>query len=125
MTLDEQRGILFVACKEGKIAALDAKNGGKLLANATFGSNLDFLGFNPHLSHLYIPSGQTAVLGIYGVNAVSATGQLSVSLTLLGSADTALGSKCITTDNADDIWVCNPNTGAVLQIKDTLPTSVH
>ena len=51
--------------------------------------------------------------------------QLSVSLTLLGSADTALGSKCITTDNADDIWVCNPNTGAVLQIKDTLPTSVH
>jgi hypothetical protein len=128
MVLDEARGILFVACKEGKIVPLDVNDSGRQFSTITFGSNLDFLGFNPHLSHLYIPSGASALLGIYGITAVqapppAATGQLSMSLTLLGTADTDLGSKCLTTDNRDNVWVCDPNTGAIILIKDTFPAT--
>jgi DNA-binding beta-propeller fold protein YncE len=128
MVLDEARGILFVACKEGKISVLNVADGGRLLANTTFGSNLDFLGYNPHLSHLYIPSGSSAVMAVIGVTAEQApppatTGQLSMTLTLLGTADTGLGSKCMIADDRDSVWVCDPTTGQLFHIKDTFPAN--
>lgn len=128
MVLDEGRGILFVACKEGKIAALNVSDSGRLLANITFGSNLDFLGYNPHLAHLYIPSGASAVMAVVGVTSEAAplparTGQLSTTLTLLGTADTGLGSKCMIADDRNSVWVCDPTTGHLFHIKDTFPSN--
>ena len=128
MVLDETRGILFVACKEGKIAALDLNDSGRLLANTTFGSSLDFLGYNPHLAHLYIPSGASAVMAVVGVTVEpapppAATGRLSMTLTLLGTADTGLGSKCMIADDRDSVWVCDPTTGHLFHITDTFPSS--
>jgi len=128
MVLDEARGILFVACKEGKIAVLNVSDGGRLLANTTFGSSLDFLGYNPHLAHLYIPSGASAVMAVVGVTVEQApppatTGQLSMTLTLLGTADTGLGAKCMIADDRDSVWVCDPTTGQLFHIKDTFPSN--
>jgi hypothetical protein len=126
MVLDEPRGILFVACKEGKIVPLDANSGGKQFSPLNFGGNLDFLGYNPRLSHLYIPSGASALMGVVGVTAVpgdlpTATAQLT--MTLLGTADTSIGSKCIVADDRDDVWVCDPANGQVFRIKDTFASS--
>jgi hypothetical protein len=128
MVLDEARGILFVACKEGKIAVLDVNDSGRLLANTTFGSNLDFLGYNPHLAHLYIPSGASAVMAVVGMTVEqapppAATGRLSMTLTLLGTSDTALGSKCIIADDRDSVWVCDPTGGQLFHIRDTFPSN--
>jgi hypothetical protein len=128
MVLDEARGILFVACKEGKIVPLDVNNGGKQFSTMAFGGNLDFLGYNPGLAHLYIPSGASAIMAIVGVAAVQAaqpapTGQLSVTMTLLGTADTALGSKCVIADNHDGVWVCDPSNGQIFHIQDSFAAS--
>jgi len=128
MVLDEARGILFVACKEGKISVLNVGDSGRLLANTTFGSSLDFLGYNPHLGHLYIPSGASAAMAVVGVTAEQApppatTGQLSMTLTLLGTADTGVGSKCMIADDHDSVWVCDPTTGHLFHIKDTFPSN--
>ncbi len=128
MVLDEADGILFVACKEGKIVPLNLNDSGKQFSTMTYGGNLDFLGFNPHLSHLYIPSGASAVMAIVGVTAQQATrptstGVLSLTMTLLGTADTAVGSKCMITDDHDDAWVCDPTDGRIFRIRDTFPAS--
>jgi hypothetical protein len=130
LALDEARGLLFAACKEGKIAVLDANNDGRQLANISFGGGVDFIGYNPHLSHLYLPSGTSAILGIIGVTAVpdptappTVTVQLSVTLNLLGTADTAINSRCMTVDDRDNAWVCDPNHGQIFRIKDTFPAS--
>jgi hypothetical protein len=126
MVLDEARGILFVACKEGKIVPLDLNSGGKQFSTMTYGGNLDFLGYNPRLSHLYIPSGASAIMAVVGVTVVpgdlpAATEQLT--MTLLGTADTDIGSKCIIADDRDDVWVCDPANGQIIRIKDTFPSS--
>lgn len=127
IVLDEGRGILFVACKEGKIVPMDVNNAGKQSTPVTFGNNLDFLGYNPHLAHLYIPSGASAIMAVYGVTtdpaSAAATGQLSMTLTLLGTADTGLGSKCMIADDRDSVWVCDPATGHLFHIKDTFPSN--
>jgi DNA-binding beta-propeller fold protein YncE len=126
MALDEARGILFVACKEGKIVPLDVKNGGKQFTTMNFGANLDFLGYNARLSHLYIPSGASALMGVVGVTVVAGdlpTATAQVTMTLLGTADTSLGSKCIVADDRDEVWVCDPANGQLFQVKDTFPAS--
>jgi hypothetical protein len=46
-----------------------------------------------------------------------------MTLTLLGTADTGIGSKCMIADDRDSVWVCDPTTGHLFHIKDTFPSN--
>ena len=48
---------------------------------------------------------------------------LKTSLLLLGTADTELNAKCVTADEYNNIWVCDPNNGQVFVIHDAFPDS--
>ena len=144
MALDEQHGLLFIACNEGKVVMLDTANGGQQVTSQNYGAGLDDIGYNPRLHHVYVPSGASAILAIFGVDpAAGLTGApsattiptatpaegstvataLRLSLVRLGTADTAVETKCLATDDRDNIWVCDPNKGRVLLIKDTFPAN--
>ncbi len=124
LAMDEENQFLFVACREGKVVMIDASTGSQL-ANQSYGGSLDFIGYNPDLQHVYVPSSASAILAIFGVTktVASPTSPPKYSLVRLGTADTALKAKCITSDNRGEIWVCNPNTGQLMVIKDTFPAS--
>ncbi len=146
MAIDEDQGYLFVACNEGKLVMLDINNGGTQITSQTYGSKLDFVAFNPVLKHIYLPSPSSAVVAIFqlvetpnptstpgastpqatvsgttGPGDITATPTpgIKVSLVRLGTADTALKAKCVTTDDHNDIWICNPNNGQLFLIHDT------
>lgn len=147
MAIDEADGYLFVACREGKIVVMDINNHGYQLANQTYGATLDFVAYNPNLHHVYLPSVASGIVAIFQLQDVVATPvptgtnspgstlaaspselpgvvptlNINTSLLLLGTADTAVGSKCVTTDNENNIWVCDPNGGRVFVIHDTFP----
>ena len=147
MAVDDAAGLLFVACREGKVVVMDIHNHGFQVANQNYGAKLDFVAYNPHLHHVYLPSNASGIVAIFQLQVVlttatpagpnpASTGTPSApslpsatslgpttnfSLAWLGSADTAIGSKCVTTDNDDNIWVCDPNGGRILAIHDTLP----
>jgi hypothetical protein len=136
MALDEDHGTLFIACNEGKVVMLDTTNDGQQITSQNYGSGLDDIGYNPHLHHVYVPSGGSAILAIYGIQVLAAppvttaptagptsTSNGSLILVRLGTADTTAKARCLATDDHDNIWVCDPNKGQVLLIKDTFPPS--
>jgi hypothetical protein len=115
IALDEQQGFLFAGCSEGKAVVLDVKSDGKELSRLDFGSGVDVISYSPTLKHLYVPGSSSATLGIFDV---SASGKLS----LLGVADTATGAHCVTADNQDNAWICDPDHGQLLLVKDPFRT---
>lgn len=134
LALDEDRGYLFVGCSEGKVVLMDANNEGRQLASQSYGGGVDFIAYNPRLQHLYLPSGASAILAVFGIRqgdpaSSTSTPQESptpgegtgLSLVRLGTADTALNASCVAADQADGIWVCDPARGSILYIQDTFP----
>ncbi len=115
IALDPARGHLFVGCSEGRAVVLDTSSG-KQLGSIEVGAGVDVIDFNPHLSHLYVPSARTATLSIVGV---AADGSLSV----LDTVTTASGAHCVTADDRDTAWVCDPAKGRLLAIHDAKPAS--
>ena len=105
------------------------------------------MAYNPNLHHVYLPSSASAVVAIFQlqklpvnpeptgapgitpeVNPTAASGaaqspDFKTSLLLLGTADTDINAKCVTTDQKDNIWVCDPNNGQVFIIHDEFPDS--
>ena len=79
---------------------------------------MDVISYNPALAHLYLPGSTSANMGIIGV---AANGALS----LLGTADITSGAHCVVADNRGQAWVCDPNNGQLLLVKDTLPPAGH
>ncbi|HEX5062804.1 MAG TPA: hypothetical protein VFV99_25700 [Kofleriaceae bacterium] len=116
IALDGAHNILFVGCGEGRAVALDASSG-KQLDVIVVGAGVDIIDFNPKLSHLYVPSAKTATFSIIGV---AAGGKFS----LLGTAEAALGAHCVTADDRNHAWVCDPKAGRLLEIEDTYPASL-
>lgn len=111
IALDEKQGFLFAGCSEGKAVVLDVKADGRQLSSLNVGSGVDVISYNSTLNHLYLPGASSATMGIL---AVSANGKLS----LLGTADTASGAHCVTADDLGNAWVCDPDHGQLLLIKD-------
>ena len=112
IALDEKRWFLFVGSKEGKAVVLDLNHDGKLLSSLQAGSGIDIIGYNPELSHLYVPGGSSATMAILGV---SGKGKLS----LLGTIKTAKGSRCAISDDRNNVWISDPTRGRLLLLKDT------
>ena len=147
IAVDENEGYLFVACEEGKLVVMDINNEGYQIASLNYGGELDFVAYNPKLHHVYLPSSASGIVGIFQLQTLPVTPQpttknslritqtvsptatpgatptpdLKTSLLLLGTADTATKSKCVTADDFNNIWVCDPNHGQVFVIHDTFP----
>ncbi len=147
MAVDENDGYLFIACEEGRLVALDINNDGYQVASQNFGGGLDAVVYNPNLHHVYLPSGASEVVAIFqlqklmvtpestngsgygsAANQPAASGaspapEMKTTLHLLGTADTDLNAKCVTTDEDNNLWVCDPNNGQVFFIHDDFPDS--
>jgi hypothetical protein len=117
IALDEARGFLFVGCTEGKAVVLDAAHGGKRLGDATSGSGVDFIDYDPKLSHLYFPGAKSQTMAIL---AVSPRG----GLTVLGTIPTAASAHCVVSDRNGTAYVCDPTKGRLLVIRDPYPASL-
>ena len=116
IALDEARGLLFVGCDEGKATALDVTHDGKQVGTGKTGAGVDIIAYEPKLSHLYVPGGDSATLTILGV---AASGKLSV----LGSVEVAADSHCVTVDELGHAYVCDPKHGSLLVVTDPFPAS--
>lgn len=137
MAVDENEGYLFVACGEGKLVVMDINKDGYQVTSQNYGGELDFVAYNPKLQHIYLPSSASGLVAIFQLQTVpipSETAQTDLAgptpapefktvLLLLGTADTAIKAKCVTTDDTNNIWVCDPNNGQVFVIHDTFPDS--
>ncbi|HVP20767.1 MAG TPA: hypothetical protein VMS73_02785 [Anaerolineaceae bacterium] len=145
MAVDENEGYLIVACEEGKLVVMDINNDGYQVTSQNFGGELDSVAYNPNLHHVYLPSSASGLVAIFQLQtaqgapeptndpektpAVSLTippggteaMESRASLLLLGTADTDVKAKCVTADEYNDIWVCNPNNGQVFFIHDSFP----
>jgi hypothetical protein len=114
--LDAKRGFLFVGCAEGGAAVLDLGHDGKVLDDFHFGAGTDIIAFDAKRSRLYVPAAKTAEMAILSV---SPQGKLA----LLATAPTAKGGHCVAIDGTGRAWVCDPEHGQLLLIRDTLPAS--
>jgi hypothetical protein len=136
MSVDEERGYLFIACAEGKLVMLDILNNGFPLASLSYGGDLSTVVYNQNLRHIYLPSSASAILGIFevaqetqsttaadGYGSSAAAQESGLVLRRLGTADTAVGAHCVTVDDQDNIWVCDPVQARLFVIKDTFPKS--
>jgi len=147
MAVDEDEGYLFVACEEGKLVMMDINNDGYQITSQNYGGELDFVAYNSLLHHVYLPSSASGVVAIFQlqklpvnpeptnapeitpeVNPTAAAGAapqtgFKTSLLLLGTADTNVNSKCVTSDEYNNIWVCDPDHGQVFIIHDDFPDS--
>jgi DNA-binding beta-propeller fold protein YncE len=149
MAIDENEGYLFVACEEGKLVVMDINNDGYQITSQNYGGELKFVAYNPKLHHVYLPSSASGLVAIFQLQTLSVTPEptdtqlpgktppvsptttpgvmpapeIKTSLLLSGTADTDVKAKCVTTDEYDNIWVCDPNNGQVFVIHDAFPDS--
>ncbi len=147
MAIDENDGYLFIACEEGKLVALDINNDGLQLASQNFGGDLDAVAYNSNLHHVYLPSGASGVVAVFqlqkqavtpepasspgialeatpaAISSETSTPEMETSLRLLGTADTDINANCVTTDQNNNLWVCDPDHGQVFTIRDAFPDS--
>ncbi len=112
---DEHSQFLFGACAEGRAVVMDAAHGGKVLAAASSGGGVDIIDYDPVRRHLYLPGARSATLTIFSVGA-------NGTLTPLATEATAKGAHCVTTDGKD-AWVCDPDGGRLLVIRDSYPAT--
>jgi DNA-binding beta-propeller fold protein YncE len=103
--------VLLVGCSEGKAVSMDVAHDGKIISSVTSGNGVDIIAYNHHLKHLYMPGGKSATMAIISV---SDNGNLK----LLQTVPAAEGSHCVTTDQNESAFVCDPKHGSLLVIKD-------
>jgi hypothetical protein len=112
IALEEARGLLFVGCGEGKAVTLDVDHDGKQVSTVGTGNGVDIIAYSPSLMHLYVPGAASATLSILGVGD---GGQL----TSLATVPTAKGAHCVTADDRGGVWICDPEEGRLLFLKDS------
>ena len=111
ISFGETPDVLLVGCSEGKAVSMDVAHDGKIISSVTSGNGVDIIAYNHHLKHLYMPGGKSATMAIISVTADG-------NLKLLETVPAAEGSHCVTTDQNDTAFVCDPKHGSLLVIKD-------
>jgi len=110
IALDERRGFLFAGCAEGRLMVLDA-NRGEILGRASSGRGVDIIAYNARLSHAYLPGAESATMAIIRISARGST-------TLAKTIKTAKGAHCVTVDDHNRVYVCDPANGRLLLFQD-------
>jgi DNA-binding beta-propeller fold protein YncE len=111
IALDSEHAHLFVGCEEGKLAVLDVKDGHKL-GEASSGAGVDIIAYNPKLHHAYLPGAESATMALIGISAGG-------SPKVLGTVAAEKGSHCVTTDDRDNAYICDPAHGRLLVLHDS------
>jgi DNA-binding beta-propeller fold protein YncE len=111
IALDANLGLLVVGCGEGQLVAMDVLHAGAIRGQLSFGDGIDVLGYDPVRRHLYAPAGKTGTLGIVHIASGGA-------LELSRSVATVAGAHCATTDGAGTVYVCDPDGGRLLMVRD-------
>jgi hypothetical protein len=113
LTLDEARGFLLVACGEGKAVNLDADDDGRQLSSLAsgVGSGIDVIDYDARRRRLYLPGATSATLAIVDVSR-------SGGLSLVASVRTAAHAHCVVSDGAGHAFVCDPDHGQLLVVRD-------
>lgn len=109
-------GFLFIGCSEGGAVTLDV-NTGRQVGAAPAGEGVDIIAYSPSRRHLYVPGGKARTMTIM---AVSKGG----FLTPLGAVPTAEKAHCVTTDDRGTAYVCDPDHGQLLAIRDPFVPSL-
>ena len=115
IAIDESRGFLFAGCSEGKAIAIDVDHEGKELGTVGTGNGVDVIAYSPSLMHLYVPGASSGTLAIIDVKD---NGEVATLATL----PTAKGAHCVTADEEGGVWVCDPQEGRLLYLKDGFPS---
>jgi DNA-binding beta-propeller fold protein YncE len=110
IAIDEKRGFLFAGCDEGKVSVLDLKSG-RLLGKASSDAGVDVIAYDQKLAHVYLPSADSGTIAIVGISS-------SGSAAVLKTAKTVEGAHCVTVDDRDQVYVCDPAHGKILVFKD-------
>ncbi len=117
LALDPVRGFLFVGCKEGKFEVLSLKDGHHM-GEASSGDGVDIIAYAPSLHHVYLPGAASATMAVVGV---SSSGKAEV----LATVPTAKGSHCVTVDDINNAYICDPRDGRLLIFHDALPATTE
>jgi DNA-binding beta-propeller fold protein YncE len=117
IAMDNPRGFLLVGCDEGKLSVLDLRTG-RLLGQASSGDGVDIISYNPRLAHAYLPGGASGTMAIIGISTKGAAAVLS-------ALNTANGAHCVASDDRGNAYVCDPNGGRLLIVKDSIPPSIE
>jgi hypothetical protein len=112
LALDAARGFLFVGCAEGKLESLSVSDGHRL-GEASSGSGVDIIAYDPNLRHAYLPGAESATMAVIGI---AANGRPI----LLNTVTTAAGSHCVTTDDQNNAYICDPRGGKILVFHDSI-----
>ncbi len=112
---DQRSQFLFAGCAEGRAVVMDAAHGGKVLATAPCGGGVDIIDYDPVRRHLYMPGARSATLAIFSVGT-------NGTLAPLATTPTTKGAHCVTTDGKD-AYVCDPDRGRLLVIRDSYPAA--
>lgn len=111
IALDADRGLVFVGCDEGKAVALDAARGGAVAGTAKVGAGVDVIAYAPERSHLYVSAAEAGTLAILSVGP---RGELRPVRTVA----TAAGAHCVAADDRGGVYVCDPEGGRLLVLRD-------
>jgi DNA-binding beta-propeller fold protein YncE len=114
IAFDPQGGLVFAACAEGKLVALDANHDGRKLGSVATGGGVDVIAYNATLRHAYVPASETGEMTVVGVSAAGELRSLQV-------VRTAKGAHCVAADDRAHAWVCDPVHGQLLLVTDSLP----
>jgi hypothetical protein len=112
----EGTSILFVGCGEGGAVAIDVTSGAQLGA-APSGEGVDIIAYSPSRRHLYVPAAKAQTMMVMAVGHHG-------TLTPLGTVPTAPKAHCVTTDDQGSVFVCDPDHGQILAIRDPFVPSL-
>lgn len=111
IAFDERAGIVFAACAEGKLVALDANHQGRRLGSVDTGKGVDVIGYAPQRRRMYVPAAGSADLTVVDVSPEGHLARRSVF-------PAAKGGHCATADDRGHAWVCDPTGGQLLIFSD-------
>ena len=111
IAFDDRAGIVFAACAEGKLVALDANHEGRRLGSVDTGKGVDIIGYAPQRRRVYVPAAGSADLTIVDVSPEGHLARRSV-------VPAAKGGHCATADDRGHAWVCDPARGQLLVFTD-------
>lgn len=114
LAFDEARGLLFVACAEGKVSALDVDHGGAVLGSTPTSTGVDIIDYNAELAHLYVVGARSGGFDIVGVGSKG-------TLSRLASGRVAKGAHCVVADDKGNAYVCEPKKGRLVVFIDKTP----
>jgi DNA-binding beta-propeller fold protein YncE len=115
IALDSVGGFALIGCDEGKLESLSVKDGHRL-GEASSGDGVDIIAYSSKLHHAYLPGGQSATMAIIKI---SPMGQPTV----LTTVTTAKHSHCVTTDDLNNAYICDPQKGRLLIFHDSVADS--